>query len=256
MWGQDYWDCVLFNTSNIITNITQHLFYNYLLHETYCFCVVLNGRWADWIFIKIHSLLVFLLFVVICWHEQKSNHTSVHTVCLLSVSAGTSSFCLMFFICSCRFYMTLMCPWRHTVDLRVMGAASPTSPRASGAVELSTETHNSKVPTSIHQYTDWSLQIKPQTCLDLSSSSSRSAVIQLMAAARAKRGMAFFTFGDDLLKRDLERIHHLLLKEATTVGECSGQNDGSRVAESRHWFLFDSIQLWFTERYLSLASQF
>lgn len=146
------------------------------------------------------------------------------------------------FICSCGFYMTLMCPWRHTVDLRVMGAASLTSPRASGAVELSTETHNSKVPTSIHQYFDWSLQIKPQTCLDLSSSSSRSAVIQLMAAARAKRGLAFFTFGDDLLKRDLERIHHLLLKEATTVGECSGRNGGSRVAR------FHILVRWFEPR--------
>nr|XP_020514686.1 poly(ADP-ribose) glycohydrolase-like isoform X2 [Labrus bergylta] len=44
------------------------------------------------------------------------------------------------------------------------------------------------------------------------------AVIQLMAAARARRGLAFFTFHDDKLKRDLTQIHNLLVKERTTVG--------------------------------------
>ncbi|XP_036974287.1 poly(ADP-ribose) glycohydrolase isoform X2 [Acanthopagrus latus] len=63
------------------------------------------------------------------------------------------------------------------------------------------------------------------------------AMIQLMAAAKARRGLAFFTFGDYLLKRDLEQIHHLLVKEGTTVGKlfglledyCSDQHRGPHV---------------------------
>ncbi|XP_074546453.1 poly(ADP-ribose) glycohydrolase [Halichoeres trimaculatus] len=43
------------------------------------------------------------------------------------------------------------------------------------------------------------------------------AVIQLMAAAKAKRGLAFFTFNDETLKEELEQLHHLLVKERTTV---------------------------------------
>ncbi|KAM6975864.1 poly(ADP-ribose) glycohydrolase [Tautogolabrus adspersus] len=45
------------------------------------------------------------------------------------------------------------------------------------------------------------------------------AVIQLMAAAMVRRGLAFFTFQDDKLKQDLTQIHHLLVTEGTTVGE-------------------------------------
>ncbi|XP_031731065.1 poly(ADP-ribose) glycohydrolase [Anarrhichthys ocellatus] len=48
------------------------------------------------------------------------------------------------------------------------------------------------------------------------------AVIQLMAAARAKRGLAFFTFEDEQLKLGLERTHHLLVTERTTVGKLYG----------------------------------
>lgn len=40
-----------------------------------------------------------------------------------------------------------------------------------------------------------------------------------MAAAKARRGLAFFTFGDEQLKRDLEQIYCLLRTEGTTVGE-------------------------------------
>ncbi|CAK6976459.1 poly(ADP-ribose) glycohydrolase [Scomber scombrus] len=43
------------------------------------------------------------------------------------------------------------------------------------------------------------------------------AVIQLMAAAKANRGVAFFTFGDEDLEQGLKQIHHLLVKEKTTV---------------------------------------
>ena len=49
-----------------------------------------------------------------------------------------------------------------------------------------------------------------------------SAVIQLMAAAKAKRGLAFFTFEDEMLKLGLQQTHHLLVIEGTTVGEFSG----------------------------------
>lgn len=48
-------------------------------------------------------------------------------------------------MCGYNPFMILLCPWRHTVDLRVMGTTSQTSPPASGAVEPSMETHNSKV---------------------------------------------------------------------------------------------------------------
>ncbi|XP_075963233.1 poly(ADP-ribose) glycohydrolase isoform X2 [Anarhichas minor] len=48
------------------------------------------------------------------------------------------------------------------------------------------------------------------------------AVIQLMAAARAKRGLAFFTFEDEELKLGLERTHHLLVTERTRVGKLYG----------------------------------
>ncbi|XP_029299989.1 poly(ADP-ribose) glycohydrolase isoform X2 [Cottoperca gobio] len=43
------------------------------------------------------------------------------------------------------------------------------------------------------------------------------AVIQLMAAANAKRGLVFFTFQDEKLKQDLEQMYHLLVTEGTTV---------------------------------------
>ncbi|XP_068190654.1 poly(ADP-ribose) glycohydrolase isoform X2 [Antennarius striatus] len=43
------------------------------------------------------------------------------------------------------------------------------------------------------------------------------AVIQLMAAAKADRGLAFFTFQDEELSRGLQQIYHLLLLEGATV---------------------------------------
>ncbi|XP_029565883.1 poly(ADP-ribose) glycohydrolase-like isoform X1 [Salmo trutta] len=45
------------------------------------------------------------------------------------------------------------------------------------------------------------------------------ALIQLMAAARAKRGVAFFTFNNLSLERELQNMHHLLVTHRTTVGE-------------------------------------
>lgn len=45
------------------------------------------------------------------------------------------------------------------------------------------------------------------------------AVIQLMAAAKTRRGLAFFTFGDEHLEQSLQQIHHLLVTEEVTVGE-------------------------------------
>ncbi|XP_005739157.1 poly(ADP-ribose) glycohydrolase [Pundamilia nyererei] len=44
------------------------------------------------------------------------------------------------------------------------------------------------------------------------------ALIQLMAAAKAKRGLAFFTFGDENLKQHLQRIYELMFAEGITVG--------------------------------------
>ncbi|XP_031658556.1 uncharacterized protein LOC109868468 [Oncorhynchus kisutch] len=45
------------------------------------------------------------------------------------------------------------------------------------------------------------------------------ALVQLMAAARAKRGVAFFTFKNFSLERELQDMHHLLVTHRTTVGE-------------------------------------
>lgn len=41
----------------------------------------------------------------------------------------------------------------------------------------------------------------------------------MMAAARARRGLAFFTFMDENLKEELEKIYKLLVTEEVTVGE-------------------------------------
>lgn len=41
----------------------------------------------------------------------------------------------------------------------------------------------------------------------------------MMAAARARRGLAFFTFMDETLKEELEQIHQLLVIEGVTVGK-------------------------------------
>lgn len=43
----------------------------------------------------------------------------------------------------------------------------------------------------------------------------------MMAAARARRGLAFFTFMDKNLKDELEIIHKLLVTKGITVGERS-----------------------------------
>ncbi|XP_052381356.1 poly(ADP-ribose) glycohydrolase-like [Oncorhynchus keta] len=40
-----------------------------------------------------------------------------------------------------------------------------------------------------------------------------------MAAARAKRGVAFFTFNNFILERELQDMYHLLFTHRTTVGE-------------------------------------
>ncbi|XP_044000810.1 poly(ADP-ribose) glycohydrolase isoform X1 [Gambusia affinis] len=45
------------------------------------------------------------------------------------------------------------------------------------------------------------------------------AVIQLMAAAKARRGLAFFTFGDHDLCRRLQQTYRLLVTQKTTVGQ-------------------------------------
>ncbi|XP_060944898.1 poly(ADP-ribose) glycohydrolase [Limanda limanda] len=48
------------------------------------------------------------------------------------------------------------------------------------------------------------------------------AVIQLMAAAKAKTGLAFFTFGDEELANGLKQIYHLMVTEGITVEKLYG----------------------------------
>ncbi|XP_070781013.1 poly(ADP-ribose) glycohydrolase [Enoplosus armatus] len=72
------------------------------------------------------------------------------------------------------------------------------------------------------------------------------AVIQLMAAAKAKRGLAYFTFNDEALKRGLEQMYHLLVTEEITVAKlwklledyCDAQNRSS----ASHVDLFEFIR--------------
>lgn len=54
---------------------------------------------------------------------------------------------------------------------------------------------------------------------------SFSALIQLMAAAEAGRDMAYFTFGDAQLMRDVHEIHTFLTGRKVTVGKT--QNNSS-----------------------------
>ncbi|CAJ1070009.1 poly(ADP-ribose) glycohydrolase [Xyrichtys novacula] len=48
------------------------------------------------------------------------------------------------------------------------------------------------------------------------------AVIQLMVAAKVRRGLAFFTFHDEKLELELQQFYHLLVTEGTTVGKLYG----------------------------------
>jgi hypothetical protein len=45
-----------------------------------------------------------------------------------------------------------------------------------------------------------------------------AALIQLMAAAVAKREVCYFTFGDDNLTNGMDKVHQLLVREDKTVG--------------------------------------
>ncbi|XP_010748017.2 poly(ADP-ribose) glycohydrolase isoform X1 [Larimichthys crocea] len=71
------------------------------------------------------------------------------------------------------------------------------------------------------------------------------AVIQLMAAAKAKRGLAFFTFDDEKLTRDLEQVYSLLVKEGTTVKKLYGLLEDFCAVQQMsgsHVELFDFIR--------------
>ncbi|KAM4528572.1 poly(ADP-ribose) glycohydrolase [Odontesthes bonariensis] len=72
------------------------------------------------------------------------------------------------------------------------------------------------------------------------------AVIQLMAAAKARRGLAYFTFEDEGLKKDLEQIYHLLVTEGVTVGKLyerlNNYCDELRKNRGSHVELFDFIK--------------
>lgn len=46
-----------------------------------------------------------------------------------------------------------------------------------------------------------------------------SALIQLMAAAEAGRDVAYFTFGDAQLMRDVHAVHSFLTDRQVTIGE-------------------------------------
>lgn len=70
------------------------------------------------------------------------------------------------------------------------------------------------------------------------------ALIQLMAAAKAKRGMALFTFGDKKLEADLRQTYSLLVQKDVTVGKLYGllEDYCNEVRRGSHVDLFDFIE--------------
>ncbi|XP_074473537.1 poly(ADP-ribose) glycohydrolase isoform X2 [Sebastes fasciatus] len=72
------------------------------------------------------------------------------------------------------------------------------------------------------------------------------AVIQLMAAANAKRGLAFFTFDDEQLQQSLQRTYNLLVLEGTTVDKLYGLLEdycaAQQASSGSHVDLFEFIR--------------
>lgn len=70
------------------------------------------------------------------------------------------------------------------------------------------------------------------------------ALIQLMAAAKAKRGMALFTFGDKKLEEDLQQTYSVLVQKEVTVGKLYGllEDYCNEVQRGSHVNLFDFIE--------------
>lgn len=54
--------------------------------------------------------------------------------------------------------------------------------------------------------------------------SPSSALIQLMAAAEAGRDVAYFTFGDAQLMRDVHEMHTFLTERRVAVGKMRSHN--------------------------------
>lgn len=67
------------------------------------------------------------------------------------------------------------------------------------------------------------------------------ALIQLMAAAEAGRDMAYFTFGDAQLMRDVHEMHAFLTERRVTVGKMCSQKLNMCVIEVAEVTSFRSI---------------
>lgn len=126
-----------------------------------------------------------------------------------------------------------VCLWRPTVDSGDT-ERSPTSPQESGAAVPLMETHNSKVRICPP---DGQLDIQSRWKLSCFCDPCCSAMIQLMAAAKARRGLAFFTFKDKMLEYGLKHSYTLLRMKGTTVGECSAQRPTSQAQS--HLIMFE-----------------
>ena len=72
----------------------------------------------------------------------------------------------------------------------------------------------------------------------------------MMAAAEAGRGVAYFTFNDTRLARDIHRMHALMTEKDLTVGKLSPENRNlhgcHNVRESFNVFFF---KVWGTTGY-------
>ncbi|XP_040014298.1 poly(ADP-ribose) glycohydrolase [Xiphias gladius] len=62
------------------------------------------------------------------------------------------------------------------------------------------------------------------------------ALIQLMAAARARRALAYFTFGDRKLERELQQIYQLLVDEGITVEQLFRHLEDYCAVQQAHGF--------------------
>ncbi|XP_030598520.1 poly(ADP-ribose) glycohydrolase [Archocentrus centrarchus] len=93
-----------------------------------------------------------------------------------------------------------------------------------------------------HEYEEPDIATGKWGCGAFNGDPQLKAVIQLMAAAKAKRGLAFFTFMDKHLEQNLEQIYHLMVTEKVTVEKlCKLLEDFCSQHHRSHVDLFEFI---------------
>lgn len=72
---------------------------------------------------------------------------------------------------------------------------------------------------AIHCICSWFISGSLLACIQFKTVFNFAALLQLMAAAEAGRDVAYFTFGDAGLMRDVQRLHTFLTDGHVTVGK-------------------------------------